>query len=212
MVIIWQKTLRENLGIDVMAQRKAFEQNAHGCQDGAGMEQTARSVGEPNDGAALKAAMVVTAFAPGNHALGDVDDEVALTLPSQRPMIFRDSDVEMRGRVGVLELAIDNAVDHGSTLECAKMLRDIVFGRHLDVLCQALSGDTPARKKPVAVGFHSGARLMRAKPPTVHNRLRWRVEESRPDCCSVMANSVTSRWPRKGRRSREHLGVGVVRH
>ena len=63
-VIIGQETLREKLGIDVMAQLKASVLKAQGRQDGAGMEHTARSVGEPNDGAVLRAAMAVTAFVP----------------------------------------------------------------------------------------------------------------------------------------------------
>ena len=104
-VIIGQKTLREKLGIDVMAQLKASVLKAQGRQDGAGMELPTRSVGEPNDGAVLRAAMAATSFLSGGDAPGDVDDEVALTLPSQRPMIFLDFGVEMRDRVGVLELA-----------------------------------------------------------------------------------------------------------
>ena len=52
-VIIGQKTLREKLGIDVMAQLKASVPKAQGRRDGAGVELTARSVGEPNDGAVL---------------------------------------------------------------------------------------------------------------------------------------------------------------
>ena len=64
-VIIGQKTLREKLGIDVMAQIKASVLKAQGRQDGAGMELTARSVSEPNNGAVLRAAMAVTAFIPG---------------------------------------------------------------------------------------------------------------------------------------------------
>ena len=47
----------------------------------------------------------------------------------------------MRDRAGVLEMAVDNAVDHCSPPECAKMLRDIVFRTHLDVSSWALSGD-----------------------------------------------------------------------
>ena len=173
MVVIGQKTLRNKLGIDVMAQLKASVLKAQGHQYGAGMEFTARSVGEPNDGAVLRAAMAVTAFVPGGDAPGDVDVEVALTLPSQRPMIFQDSEVGMRDRVGVLETAVDNAADPGSPPECAKMLRDIVSCTHLYVLCRALLGDPPARKKPVAVPFHSGARVVRAKPPPERNRLPW---------------------------------------
>ena len=84
MVIIGQKTLRENLGIDVMAQLKVSVLKAQGRQDGAGMELPARPVGEANDGAVLSAAMTVTAFVPGGDAPGDVGDEVALTLPSRR--------------------------------------------------------------------------------------------------------------------------------
>ena len=80
-----------------------------------------------------------------------MNDEVALSLPSQRRMIFQDSEVEMRYRVGVLETDVDNAVGHGFPPERAKMLRDIVFRTHLDLLCRALSGDPPARKKPGAV-------------------------------------------------------------
>ena len=73
----------EKLGIDVMAQLKPSVLKAQGRRDGAGMELTARSVGEPNDGAVLRAAMAVTAFVPGGDAPGDVNDEVALTLLSQ---------------------------------------------------------------------------------------------------------------------------------
>ena len=83
MVIIRQKTPREKLGIDVMAQVKASALKAQGRDDGAVVKLTTRSVGEPNDGAVLRAAMAVTAFVPGGDPPDDVDDEVALTLPSQ---------------------------------------------------------------------------------------------------------------------------------
>ena len=49
------------------------------------MEITAGAVGEPNVGAVPRAAMAVTAFGPGGDAPGDVDDDVTLTLLSQRP-------------------------------------------------------------------------------------------------------------------------------
>ena len=50
LVIIGQKTLREKLGIDVMAQLTASVLKAQGHPDGVVMELTARYVGEPNDG------------------------------------------------------------------------------------------------------------------------------------------------------------------
>ena len=102
MVIIGQKTLREKLGIDVMAQLKASVLKAHGREDGPEMEITAGAVGEPNAGAVLRAAMAVTAFGPGGDAPGDVSDDVTLALLSHRPMMFQDSDVEMQDRVGAL--------------------------------------------------------------------------------------------------------------
>ena len=89
--------------------------------------------------------MTVTAFGPGGDAPGDVDDDVTLTLLFQRPMLFQDSEVEMKDGVGALEMAVDDAVDHGLPPECAKMLRDIVFRTHLDVFRRALLGDPSAR-------------------------------------------------------------------
>ena len=145
MVIIGQKTLREKLGIDVMAQLKASVLKAHGREDGPKMETTGGAAGETNAGAMLRVAMAVTAFGPGGDAPGDVDDGVTLALLSQRPMMFHDDEVEMQDRVGALETAVDDAVDHGLPPECAKMLRDIVLRTHLDLFCRASSGDPPAR-------------------------------------------------------------------
>ena len=99
-VIIEKETLGEKLSVDVMAQLKASVLKALRRQDGAGMVFTARSVGEPNDSAVLRAAMANTAFVPGGDAPGNVEDEVALTLPSQQSMIFQGSEVGMRDRVG----------------------------------------------------------------------------------------------------------------
>ena len=112
-----------------------------------------------------------TAFGPGGDVPGDVDDDVTLTLLSQRPMMFQDSEVEMKDRVGALEAAVNDAVDHGLPPECAKMLRDIVFRTHLDVFRRALLGDPPARVEPMTVGLQPGARAVRATPrafPIVH--------------------------------------------
>ena len=53
-------------------------------------------------------------------------------------MVFQDSEVEVREPVGVLETAVDNAVDNGPPPECGNMLHDIVFCTHLDALCRAL--------------------------------------------------------------------------
>ena len=167
-VIIGQSTLREKHGIDVMAQLQASLLKAQGREDGPEMEITAGgAVGEPKAGAAVRAAMAVTAFSPGGDAPGDLDDDVKLTLLSQRPMMFQDSEVEVQDRLGGLEMAVDDAVDHGLRPGCAKMLRDIVFcgfHTHLDVFRRALLDDPPAHVEPMTVRLQPGARAMQAKP------------------------------------------------
>ena len=111
-------------------------------------------MGEPNDGDVLRAAMTVPAFVLGGDGPGVMDHEAALTLSSQRPMIFQDSAVEMRDHVGGLGTAVETPVDHDTLPGCDEILRGIIFGVHLDVFCRALSGDLPAAgKKPVVVRF-----------------------------------------------------------
>ena len=170
--IIGQKNFRKKLGI---AQLKASVLKAHGREDGPEMEiTTGGAAREPNAGAAVRAAMAVTAFGPGGDAPGDVDDDVKLTLLSQRPMMFQVSDVEVQDRVGALETAVDDAVDHSLRPGCAKMLRDIVFRgfrTHLDVFRRALLGDPPAHVAFMTVRLQPGARAVRVKPrasPIVH--------------------------------------------
>ena len=90
MVIIGQKTSRYKR-IDTVAQLKASVLKAHGREDGPETEISASAVGEPNAGAVLRAAMAVTVFGPGGDEPGDVDDDVTLTLLSQRPMMFLDA-------------------------------------------------------------------------------------------------------------------------
>ena len=77
-------------------------------------------------------------------------------------MIFQDSEIEMRGRVRVLEIAVNNADGHGFPPEYAKVLRDIVFRAHLDVFRGAFLGDPPARAGPMTVRLQPGARVVRA--------------------------------------------------
>ena len=116
--IIRQKTLMEKLGVDVMTQLKASVLKAHKRVVAPEMKSTAGAVGDANADAVLRAAMAVTAFGREGDAPGDVDDDVTLTLLSQGPMMFQDSEVEMQDRVGALETAVDDAVDHGLPPEC----------------------------------------------------------------------------------------------
>ena len=86
-------------------------------------------------------------------------------------MMFQDSEVEMKDRMGALKTAVDDAVDHGLPPECAKMLRDIVFRTHLDVFRRALLGDPPALVDRMTVRLQPGARAVRLTPrasPIMH--------------------------------------------
>ena len=96
-----------------MAQLKASVLKAHGREDGPEMEITAGAVDEPNAGAVMRVAMAVTTFWPGGDAPGDVDDDVTLTLLSQRTMMFQHSEVEMQDRMGTLWAAVDDVVENG---------------------------------------------------------------------------------------------------
>ena len=155
--------LDRNVGWMSWAKLKESVLKTHGRDDIPGIDTTAGAVGEPNAGAVLRAAMAVTMFGSGGDAPGDVDNDITLTLLSQRPMVFQDFEVEMQDRVGALETAVDDAVDHGLPPECAKMLRDVVFRTHFDVLRRALLGDALARVEPMTVRFYPGARVVGAR-------------------------------------------------
>ena len=170
-VVIGQKKPKEKLSVDVMAQLKVSVLKAHGRQDVAGMELTDRAVGEPTGGAVLRAAMAVTAFGSGGDAPGDVNGVVTLTLLSQRPITFQDSEVDMQDRVGALETAVDDAVDNGLPPECSKMLCDIGIRMHVEVFRRVLLIDSPAGVEPMTVRRQPGARAVRAKPRPERNRL-----------------------------------------
>ena len=89
-------------------------------------------------------------------------------------MMFHDSEVKVQDRVGALETAVDDAVDHGLRRECAKMLRDIVargFRTTVDVFRRALLGDPLAHVRPMTARRQPGAKAVQAKPrvfPIVH--------------------------------------------
>ena len=142
-----------------MTQLKASVLKAHGREYGPEMETTAGAVDEPNAGAMLRAVMAVTASGPGGGAPSDVDDDATLTLLSQRPMMFQDSEVEMQDRVGAWGTAVDDADDHDFPSEGAKMLRDIIVRTHLDVFRRELLGDPPSRVESMTVRLQLGCLL-----------------------------------------------------
>ena len=100
-------------------------------------------------------------------------------------MMFQDSEVEVQDSVGALETAVDHAVDHGLPPECAKMLRNIVFRTHLDVVRLALLRDPPAHVEPMTVWRQPGARAVRAKLRASLSCTSLATRTAGPTCCSV---------------------------
>ena len=78
----------------------------------------------------------------------------------------------MRDHVGGWETAFESSVDCNTPPGRPKLLGDTAFGVHFDVICLALSGDLPARKKLVTVWLYSSARVVRATATLERNRLR----------------------------------------
>ena len=126
-------------------------------QGGVGVGVTAHAMGEPNAGFVLWAAIAMTAFGPGIDAPGEVHDDVTLMLRSQRPMSLHD-------RVGVFEMLIDDAVDHGFPAECAKILRNIACRKQDKVFRLAIQHDPPARLKHMIVWLQRSARVVQEIP------------------------------------------------
>ena len=128
-------------------------------------------MGEPHAGTVLQVGIAATIFRSGVDAPRDMDDDVTLTLLSQRLMTLEDSDVEATDRVSVLKTAVDDTVDHGFPPECTNMLRDIVSRTNIDVFRPAILGDLPARMQHMIVRFQPDAGGVRAKPPSNSDHL-----------------------------------------
>ena len=77
----------------------------------------------------------------------------------------------MRDHAVGLETAFESSVDRNNPPGRHTIIRDIAFRVHFDVFFRALSGDLPARKKPVEAWLHSGARVVGAHAPPKRNRL-----------------------------------------
>ena len=117
------------------------------------MDVTAHYMGGRNAGAVLRVAVAITTFGPGVDLTGAVDDDVTLTLRSQPPMSIQD-------RVGVFEVLIDDAVDHGFPAKCAKMSFDIVCRKQHEVFRLAIQHHPPARVEYMVVWLHRNARVV----------------------------------------------------
>ena len=75
--------------------------------------------------------------------------------------------------VGVLEVLIDDAVDHGFPAECAKMLRDMVRRKKHEVFRPAIRYDPRKRVEHMIVWLQRSASVVRRNAPSDRNCLAW---------------------------------------
>lgn len=105
----------------------------------------------PALGAVEWAAMAVTAVRPGFDTPGDVNGDVTLTWPSQRPMPLQDSNLKTGDSVVELETAIGYAVSSHLNVFLYSRISFLAFS------------DQPARVEHMIVWLLPGAKVGRAK-------------------------------------------------
>ena len=187
-----------------MTQLEASVRKACRRQGGVGVDVAAHYMGGPNAGAVLRVAVAIMTFSPGVDAPGEVDDDVTLTLRSQPPM-------SLQYDVGVFEVLIDDAVDHGFSSKCAKMSLDIVCRKQHEVFRLAIQHDPSARVEHLIVCLQHSAKVVRGIPPSHRTRLRWNAAVLRRNRRPLTTTIVVEPGLEQVGRDGEHLGTGVGR-
>ena len=164
MLILGSKTLREKLGIDVMASLKAKAQ----CGD--------RSSGDiPEDvgsrgGILLRhvavrmkgmqaAGKVAAAIEPRDGFVGDV--------VARGSAILMEVGDEVIAHREVLMAAVDAALEAGLPSDAETRLHDLLLGPLFDGIRRSLSGDPPARVEPFQVKLKVDTDLSKLKVDAV---------------------------------------------
>ena len=148
-LILGSKTLREKLGIDVMAYLKGKAQG--GDRSSADMPDDVGSRG----GISLRRVAVTM---KGMQAAGKVSaameprDEFVEDAVARGPAMFMEVSDKVSARREALMAAVDTALEAGLPFD-AKMTRlcDLLLGPLFDDFRRSLSGDPPARDEPFQV-------------------------------------------------------------
>ena len=146
----------------------------------------------------LWVAIAITAFGPGVDAPGKADDDVTRMLRSQRLMTLQD-------RVGVFEVLIDDAVDHCSPAECAKMSRENVCRKQHQVFRLTIRHHPSARLEHMIVRLQRSARVVRGNLSSDRTRLPWNAAVL-PQPPPEDNDDRRRNWPEKGWRRRRTPG------
>ena len=147
-LILGSKTLREKLGIDVMAYLKGKAQG--GDRSSADMPDDVGSRG----GISLRRVAVTM---KGIRAAGKVSaameprDEFVEDAVARGPAMFMEVGDKVIARREALMAAVDAALEAGLPFDSKTRLCDLLLGPLFDDFRRSLSGDPPARDEPFQV-------------------------------------------------------------
>ena len=159
-LILGSKTLREKMGIDVMASLKSKAQG--GDRSSGDMPEDVSSRG----GISLRRVAVTM---KGMQAVGKVAaamepwDEFVEDVVARGPAMFMDVGDEVNARREALMAAVDATLEAGLPSDAETRLRDPLLGTLLDGFRRSLSGDPPARVEPFQVKLKVDADLSKVK-------------------------------------------------
>ena len=159
-LIVGSKTLREKLGIDVMASLKG---KAQGGDRSSG--DIPEDVGS-RDGISLRRVAVTM---KGMQAAGKVAaameprDEFVEDVVARGPAMFMEVGDEVIARWEALMAAVDAALEAGLPSDAETRLRDLLLGPLFDGFRRSLSGDPPVRVEPSHVKLKVDADLSKVK-------------------------------------------------
>ena len=160
MLMLGSKTLREKLGIDVMASFKGKAQS--GDRSSGDMPEDVDSRG----GTSLRRVAVTM---KGMQASGKVTaameprDEFVEDGVARGPVMFMEVDDEVIVRREALMASVDAALEADLPSDAETRLRDLLLGPLFDSFRQSLSGDPPARVEHFQVKLKVDADLSKVK-------------------------------------------------
>ena len=159
-LILGSKTLREKLGIYVMASLKDKAQG--GDRSSGDMTEDVGSLG----GISLRRVAVTM---KGMQASGKVAaameprDDFIEDVVARGPAMFMEVGDEVITRLEALMAAVDAALEAGLPSDAETRLRDLLLGPLFDGFRRSLSGDPPARVEPFQVKLKVDADLSKVK-------------------------------------------------
>ena len=208
-LILGSKTLREKLGIDVMASLKGKAQG--GDRSSGDMPEDVDSRG----GISLRRVAVTM---KGMQAAGKVAaameprDEFVEDVVARGPAMFMEVGDEVIARREALMAAVDAALEAGLPSDAETRLRDLLLGPLFDGFRRSLSRDPPARVEPFQVKLKVDADLTKVKARLrVHGWTSSLHNLPTPGWCTRTRKRYVQILPRRFRRATATAWLAISR-